>query len=64
VVPHHTFPWTQQRNRLVYLELVRSGTLRVDHLVTRRGRTDDVPRLYGEIAAGPGDWLGVVFAWD
>jgi threonine dehydrogenase-like Zn-dependent dehydrogenase len=27
---HHTFPWSQQRNRQVYLELARAGTLRVD----------------------------------
>jgi threonine dehydrogenase-like Zn-dependent dehydrogenase len=64
VVPHHLFPWSQQRNRRVYLEMVRAGTLRVDHLITRRGRPDEMPALYGEIAAGPGDWLGVVFVWD
>ncbi|MBI3972157.1 MAG: zinc-binding dehydrogenase [Chloroflexi bacterium] len=64
VVPHHTFPWSQQRNRQTFLELVRAGTVRVDHLITRRGHAEDAPRLYGEIAAGPGDWLGVVFEWD
>ncbi len=64
VVGHHTFPWTQQRNRQVFLDLVRAGTLRVDHLITRRGLPEDAPQLYSEIAAGPGDWLGVLFAWD
>jgi 2-desacetyl-2-hydroxyethyl bacteriochlorophyllide A dehydrogenase len=64
VAPHASFPWSQQRNRQVYLELVRAGALRVDHLITRRGRAEDAPRLYGEIAAGPGDWLGVVFVWN
>jgi 2-desacetyl-2-hydroxyethyl bacteriochlorophyllide A dehydrogenase len=64
VVLHHTFPWSQQRNRQVFLELIRAGALRVDHLITRRGRPEDARRLYGEIAAGPGDWLGVMFVWD
>jgi 2-desacetyl-2-hydroxyethyl bacteriochlorophyllide A dehydrogenase len=64
VVPHHTFPWSQQRNRQTFLELVRTGAVRVDHLITRRGHAEDAPRLYGEIAAGPGDWLGVVFVWE
>jgi 2-desacetyl-2-hydroxyethyl bacteriochlorophyllide A dehydrogenase len=63
VVPHAAFPWSQQRNRQTFLDLVQAGTLRVDHLITRRGRTADAPRLYGEIAAGPGDWLGVLFEW-
>lgn len=64
VVGHHTFPWTQQRNRQVFLEMVRAGTLEVDHLITRRGSPEDVPSLYAEIARGPSDWLGVIFAWD
>jgi len=63
VVSHHSFPWTQQRNRQVFLELVRAGSLHVDHLITRRGQPEDIPALYGEIANGPGDWLGVVFVW-
>lgn len=64
VVPHHTFPWSQQRNRQTFLDLVQAGTLRVDHLITRRGRAEDAPRLYAEIADGPSDWLGIVFEWD
>jgi len=64
VVPHAAFPWSQQRNRQTFLDLVQAGTIRVDHLITRRGRAEDAPRLYGEIAAGPGDWLGVLFEWD
>jgi hypothetical protein len=43
---------------------VRAGTVRVDHLITRRGRPEDAPRPYAEIAAGPSDWLGAVIEWD
>lgn len=64
VVPHHLFPWTQQRNRQVFLELLQAGTLSVDHLITRRGSPEEIPGLYGEITSGPGEWLGVVFVWD
>ena len=64
VVGHHTFPWTQQRNRQVFLELVAEGALCVDHLITRRGAPEEIPALYGKIAQGPSDWLGVVFVWD
>jgi 2-desacetyl-2-hydroxyethyl bacteriochlorophyllide A dehydrogenase len=64
VAPHASFPWSQQRNRETFLELLRVGTVRVDHLITRRGQAEDAPRLYGEIGAGPGDWLGVMFQWS
>jgi 2-desacetyl-2-hydroxyethyl bacteriochlorophyllide A dehydrogenase len=63
MVGHHTSPWTQRRNRQTFLELLKAGTVRVDHLITRRGKPEDAPRLYGEIAEGPGEWLAVILEW-
>jgi threonine dehydrogenase-like Zn-dependent dehydrogenase len=64
IVPHAYARWTQAANRTLFLEQVRDGTLVVDHLITHRARPDEIPALYAELAAGPGDWLGVVFVWD
>ena len=32
----------------------------MEHLVTHRARPEEAPRLYAEMAAGAGDWMGVV----
>jgi threonine dehydrogenase-like Zn-dependent dehydrogenase len=64
VAPHHYAPWSQARNRAVYLDLLRTGLVRVDDLITHRARPEEAPRLYTELAAAPGDWLGVLFVWD
>jgi hypothetical protein len=34
ITPHHTFPWTQRRNRQIFLDLAAQGELRLDHLIT------------------------------
>lgn len=64
LAPHPYARWTQTANRALFLEQVRHGTLAVDHLISHRARPEDAPALYAEMAAGPGDWLGVVLVWD
>jgi 2-desacetyl-2-hydroxyethyl bacteriochlorophyllide A dehydrogenase len=64
LLPHHDAPWTQTANRALFLERVRQGSLAVDHLISHRARPDEAPALYAEMAAGPGDWLGVELVWD
>ena len=64
IAPHAYARWTQAANRGLFLEQVRDGTLTVEHLITHRARAEDAPALYAELAAGPGDWLGVEFVWD
>jgi 2-desacetyl-2-hydroxyethyl bacteriochlorophyllide A dehydrogenase len=59
---HAYFPWTQQRNRQIFLDLLESGKLKVQHLITHRMPFTAAPEAYAMIRQG-GDWLGVVFAW-
>jgi len=63
LVGHAYFPWTQSRNRLAFLELVRDRAVRVSHLITHRPRTEQAPDVYAMIRAGGADWLGVVYQW-
>lgn len=60
---HAYFPWTQRRNRQVFLDLLASQKLRVGHLITHRLPFRAAPDAYAMIEQGGGDWLGVVFAW-
>jgi 2-desacetyl-2-hydroxyethyl bacteriochlorophyllide A dehydrogenase len=64
LVGHPYFPWTQGRNRRVFLELLRDGCARVDHLITHRLPVDEAPGAYEMIRRGGDDWLGVLFRWS
>ncbi|HEV8637321.1 MAG TPA: zinc-binding alcohol dehydrogenase [Chloroflexota bacterium] len=63
LVGHPYFSWTQSRNRLAFLELLRDGLVRVDHLITHRVAPQEAPRVYEMIRDGGANWLGVLFAW-
>ena len=63
LVGHPYFPWTQGRNRRVFLDLLRDGGARVDHLLTHRLPVDEAPAAYEMIRRGGDDWLGVLFRW-
>lgn len=60
---HAYFPWTQQRNREIFLNLLASDKLKVAHLITHRVPYTAAPDAYAMIRQGGGDWLGVVFEW-
>jgi len=62
IAGHAYFPWTQARNRLAFLELVRDGAVRVNHLITHRVTPGEAPRAYEMIRDGT-EWLGIVFQW-
>jgi 2-desacetyl-2-hydroxyethyl bacteriochlorophyllide A dehydrogenase len=64
LVGHPTYPWTQGRNRRVFLDLLRDGAARVDHLITHRLPVDEAPAAYEMIRRGGDDWLGVLFRWS
>jgi threonine dehydrogenase-like Zn-dependent dehydrogenase len=63
VTGHAYLPWTQTRNRLGFLELVRDGLVGVNHLITHRPGPDAAARTYEMIRQGGTDWLGIVFHW-
>lgn len=60
---HPYNPWTQSRNRAVFLDRLAAGDLRVDHLISSRPSFSEAPAVYRAIQAGPADWLGIVFDW-
>jgi 2-desacetyl-2-hydroxyethyl bacteriochlorophyllide A dehydrogenase len=60
---HAYFPWTQKRNREIFLDLLEVGKLRVSHLITHRMPFTAAPEAYAMIRQGGGDWLGVLFEW-
>ena len=60
---HAYFPWTQQRNRQTFLDLLAHGKIKVNHLITHRLPCSAAADAYAMIKRGGGDWLGVVFEW-
>ena len=64
LLPHHTFPWTQSRNRLSILELIAAGRLQVDNLITDVAPAAAAPATFARLAHGPAEWLGVILDWE
>ena len=58
----HT-PWTQQRHRQFYLEMLESGAVNVAHLLTHVAPPVEAPAIYAMLAEGGEDSLGVLFDW-
>lgn len=56
--------WTQQANREMLLDLMASGKLRTDGLLTDRFTPDRVPEAYEHIRQAETDMLGVLFEWS
>jgi threonine dehydrogenase-like Zn-dependent dehydrogenase len=61
---HHYFPWTQRRNRQLFLELVNTGQVKVEHLITHRLPATSAAKAYSMIHKGRAGWLGIIFEWD
>ncbi len=58
----HT-PWTQQRHRQFYLEMLENGAVNVAHLLTHVAPPVEAPAIYAMLAQGGEDSLGVLFDW-
>lgn len=56
-------PWTQQRHRELYLRMLASGALQVDHLITHVAPPTEAAAIYAMLAAGGEESLGVLFDW-
>ncbi len=54
--------WTEQRNLEAFLDIVASGAVRTDSLVTHRVPFDEAARAYGAIGEGA-DTLGIVLQY-
>lgn len=55
--------WTQQANRSLLLDLLATGKLRVDEMLTHRFPASQAPQVYERIKAGDTDMLGVLLDW-
>jgi threonine dehydrogenase-like Zn-dependent dehydrogenase len=57
------WPWTRRKNRQISLELLTSGELKVDYLISHVVPYTRAPEIYAMLAAGPAGWTGVQFTW-
>ena len=57
-------PWTQQRHRQLYLTMLESGALNVEHLITHVAPPTQASAIYAMLAEGEEDSLGVLFDWQ
>lgn len=64
LTPHHTNPWTQERNRRVFMEMAAAGQMNLDHLITHTVPYTEAAEIFAMIKRGGTDWLGIVFTWD
>jgi threonine dehydrogenase-like Zn-dependent dehydrogenase len=62
--PHPYWPWTRQRNRRACLRLLKSGELRLDHLISHVVPYTEAQAMVDMMARGGDDWMGIVFTWD
>ncbi|MBI3977867.1 MAG: zinc-binding dehydrogenase [Chloroflexi bacterium] len=61
--PHPYWPWTRQRNRRTCLRLLKSGDLRLDHLVTHVVPYTQAQEMVDLMVRGGDEWMGIVFTW-
>jgi 2-desacetyl-2-hydroxyethyl bacteriochlorophyllide A dehydrogenase len=57
------WPWTRRLNRRIALEMLASGELQVDYLISHAVPYTQAPEVYETMLAGPTSWLGVQFLW-
>lgn len=62
--PHPYWPWNLYRNRRACLRLLKSGELRLDHLISHVVPYTRAQEMYAMMARGGDDWLGIAFKWD
>ena len=60
---HIYYPWTQQRDRRLLLQLMSQGRLSVADLITHRAQPEECQAIYQMLAHRPREALGVVFDW-
>jgi predicted dehydrogenase/threonine dehydrogenase-like Zn-dependent dehydrogenase len=56
--------WTEKRNLAAFLEMVSSGLLRVEPLISQARPFGEAENVYRELAEGAGNVLAVVFEYE
>jgi 2-desacetyl-2-hydroxyethyl bacteriochlorophyllide A dehydrogenase len=57
------WPWTRRLNRRIALDMLATGELQVDYLISHAVPYTRAPEVYARMLAGPSSWLGVQFLW-
>jgi threonine dehydrogenase-like Zn-dependent dehydrogenase len=52
-----------ERNSEIALDLIATGRIKVDPLLTTTGRPEQAAELYAGIKTSPDDHVGVIFDW-
>jgi predicted dehydrogenase len=56
--------WTEKRNIAAFLDLVASGHVEVEPIISSVRRYADADQTYADIANAPGEYLGIVFDYE
>lgn len=62
--PSVYWPWSRPRNRRACLRLLKSGDLRMDHLISHVVPYTDAETMFQSMLDGSADWMGVMFDWS
>ena len=57
-------PWTKRRNTELFFDLLSSGVLRINHLITHRYRLDEAEEAYNMLLEDRTRALGVIFKFE
>jgi len=57
------YPWTLERNLAFALDLVATGRLQLDKLISHRLRAEDSLNIWEMLAHKPAEYLGVILEW-
>jgi 2-desacetyl-2-hydroxyethyl bacteriochlorophyllide A dehydrogenase len=63
IVDNIHWRWTQQENRKYLLDLMSSGKLKVDKMVTHLFKSDQAPEAYEKIKGTDKEMLGALLEW-
>jgi len=56
--------WTQQANRRYLLELMKTGALKVNEMITHRFKASQAPDVYEKVKIGDTDLIGILLDWN
>jgi 2-desacetyl-2-hydroxyethyl bacteriochlorophyllide A dehydrogenase len=62
--PSAYWPWSRPRNRRACLRMLKSGQLRMDHLVSHVVPYTEAEAMFRDMHDPAVDWMGVAFSWE
>lgn len=62
--PQADNPWTMERHVELFFDLVASGELDMERLISRRVDYEEAPRVYQDLLEDRSKDMGIIFNWD